>query len=424
MDNLEESVNEAALDKGNQVPRKLSARLRTKRRRSSAEYRSDCITKYRSGNEAEGRVEEICQSSASELEDIISSPSILQKRTKQRSGSGGKDSKSAKTGRLGTILGRSKANPLKHLAIILLKKLQSSQGKACNLLQIAKEIHSEAKDKHNPTLRRIYDVVNVCEGAGLLVRTFGSSSKRIAVLQRSLMISGPKNEPSQYNGSQVPRPIQPFPAEEGASNVCLKLKGKRRSSRGTEIRWLGPIPANSRVQLNLNQLLRKKQLLLRYRDEILARLTEKKREYQNLVKQLQMKYRLVDYNQDRVCSSISNDEGVPNPSIFHSVQEATDLKLEQTSVCWDDSFFYDGSLCDLLENGLKEECCSTFGVEKVLLMPFVIIATESRTNIDITMEGDPTYRVNIRFDDKFQLYDHIQLIELLLNKHKPVYENL
>lgn len=66
----------------------------------------------------------------------------------------------------GTTSRRIKPNPLKHLAYLLRQRLVAAHGAPCNMLQVALELHSQAQDKKSTTLRRIYDVVNVCEGAG------------------------------------------------------------------------------------------------------------------------------------------------------------------------------------------------------------------------------------------------------------------
>eukprot|EP01018_Ginkgo_biloba_P006250 Gb_32979 [translate_table: standard] len=77
---------------------------------------------------------------------------------------------------------KSKANPLKNLSAILFHKLQSSASNSCNLNQIANEILKECKMKSDTAHRRIYDIANVYEGAGLITRSPESRPKEFGVI--------------------------------------------------------------------------------------------------------------------------------------------------------------------------------------------------------------------------------------------------
>ncbi|BFI32527.1 protein MpDP3 [Marchantia polymorpha subsp. ruderalis] len=101
-------------------------------------------------------------------------------------GSGTQGYQRRDSGRLG---GRLKANNLSNLAAKVQTKL--SHGSYCNLIELATEIHLEAKEKHNTTMRRIYDVVNVTEAVGCVERyVISRCGKKLKQGSKGSQVSG------------------------------------------------------------------------------------------------------------------------------------------------------------------------------------------------------------------------------------------
>ncbi|XP_024363724.1 uncharacterized protein [Physcomitrium patens] len=302
----------------------------------------------------------------------------------------------------GSICGRIRANPLKHLASLLHEKLMAAQGGPCNLLQVATEIHSQAEDKHNTTLRRIYDVVNVCEGAGVIVRTG----------QRS-----PKSKKASASGHIVPPKC--FPS---------RRTGKRSLRGGATIQWLSassynilgesdsspPSPCKSR-----------KILLETERRETFERILQKKRVCDTLSKQVAILQKLMEQNQSQCrlnqcasgsmgCTEVEFPAHLRMPRSLERASTNTEVAsvrpgMEFSKIILDRDIYAElNNLdCEYLVN--QQRLCTS----KLLHLPFVMLATNPDANLNIYMMGDPPHEVRLQLDRNYCLMDHIQMIKML-----------
>ncbi|CAM6118333.1 unnamed protein product [Calypogeia fissa] len=217
------------------------------------------------------------------------------------------------TPKVGMYAGRVKANPLKYLATVLRSKLQPHY-EACNLLGVATEIHDEAKNKHNTTLRRIYDVVNVLEAAGLLERSNGSTPKKSR--NQSNAVTGlPSAECSQSAvdfGVDVKKckdeQIDVYSRSRTTSPAKKQNRLEKKSTRGSRIRWLGP-GSESEKRCHTDTLCR----LTEQKIAAVQRISEKQRELEYLQEELRLTTELIKHNQSRIYRSDRSNEANMNP---------------------------------------------------------------------------------------------------------------
>ncbi|KAG0583946.1 hypothetical protein KC19_3G174000 [Ceratodon purpureus] len=312
--------------------------------------------------------------------------------------------------RTGFICGRVTANPLKHLASLLCEKLRAAGGAPCNLMQVATEIHSQAENKHNTTMRRIYDVVNVCEGAGLLART----GHRCSELKKK----------SAADQNVIPKY---FP---------IRRTGKRTYRGRAEIQWLGgPLQStfgeNDRTRQTPCQS-QKLELEIE-KGQTLDRILQKRRLRDTLSMQVAILQNLLEQNQDQcrlypdVSENLSSADTVfPMPrsmepgsssSEVDSMSSETHLSMstQDRNVCADlnspqSSEEYcnvDDFICDYFVD--EQRPCAA----KRLHLPFVMLATTPETNVDISMTSGPSCQVHLELDRNYCLLDHIQVIKML-----------